>query len=529
MEIVQRKPLLGLKQLDRTATPDNRANRGTGLAEGIAPLTHRTPAETGDAHQSDQNHELPLYREIASRILDLVIDGSIKPGEKVPSLRVLAERMGVSMGTVKEAYWYLEGRRYLEARPGSGFYVRMRLPTELPVHGMTKDPLAMDPTEMSLCRIYGYFQDQGSQDPAISLSIAITDPEHWPVQTLSRCFQESMRDRPDSALSYTMTPGLFELRQRISVLGLGADTRVSADGIVITNGCHESLVLALMAVCQPGDLVAVESPCYFNLLSMLRSLRLNVLEIPSDPETGMHIETLKFAMENHAVRAVVTIANFANPSGSLMPDERKAELVALTSKRGVPLIEDDIYGEIYQTEGRPATCKSFDHEGNVLLCSSFSKTLSPGLRLGWIMPGKWQTEVERLKNMLNIGSSSLAQIAVARYLGEGHFDRHLKRMRSLVAANMKLMYDRVMATFPEGTKTRIPTGGLVLWVKLPEGSDSRKLYRDCVKDGIMMAPGYLFGNNDKYLNYIRLNAGIWNPAVERAVARVGELARECRG
>ena len=172
------------------------------------------PAEQSSlvAAQAIPRPKLPRYREIASHILDLILKSSLKPGDRVPSLRVLAERMGVSMGTVKEAYWYLEGRHYLESRQGSGFFVSKRLPVELPLHVHGVDPYILDPTEISLCRIYGAFQDQGNQDPSISLSIAIPDPAYWPVATLSRCFQESARDYPDAALSYTMTPGLYELR-----------------------------------------------------------------------------------------------------------------------------------------------------------------------------------------------------------------------------------------------------------------------------------------------------------------------------
>ncbi len=276
-----------------------------------------------------------LYREIASRILDLVIDGSIKPGERVPSLRVLAERMGVSMGTVKEAYWYLEGRRYLEARPSSGFFVRMRLPTELPVHGVNRNPLAMDPAEMSLCRIYGYFSGPGragsGHQPVDCDHRPGTLAGSDPVALFSR-----IHARPAGLRAELYhDAGLYELRQRISVLGPGADTRVSADGIVITNGCHEALVLALMAVCQSGDLVAVEAPAISICSACSRPQSSTCLKFtPTQSRYTYRNAQVRHGKSRHTSGG--DRGNFANPSGSLMPDERKAELVALTAKRGIP-------------------------------------------------------------------------------------------------------------------------------------------------------------------------------------------------
>jgi DNA-binding transcriptional MocR family regulator len=297
------------------------------------------------------------------------------------------------------------------------------------------------------------------------------------------------------------------------------------DDFVITSGCAEAIHLALQAVCRPGDLVAVESPTYFGILQALEAQGLRALEIPTHSRDGISLDALSFALENHPVRAVVVISNFSNPLGCCMPEENKRALVELLARYQVPLIEDDIYGELAFHAQRPGVAKVFDRQGLVLLCSSFSKDISPSYRVGWIAPGRFRKRVEQLKMATNIATAVLPQLAIARFLESGGYDRHLRSIRRAYAQKVAQMTQAVLAYFPEGTRVSSPAGGFVLWVQLPGEVDSLALYQRALAAGITLAPGHIFSATAKYRSFIRLNAAYMNFAGERALARLGGLAQ----
>jgi DNA-binding transcriptional MocR family regulator len=296
--------------------------------------------------------------------------------------------------------------------------------------------------------------------------------------------------------------------------------------VFITNGCTEALYLALRAVCQPGDLVAIESPTYFGILQVLEALDLRVLEIPCDPADGLCLDALRSALERHPVRAAVVVTNYSNPLGACMPEANKRALVEMLSARAIPLIEDDLYGELHFSERQPVVARSFDTQGGVMLCASYSKTLSPGYRVGWLAPGRWAEKVERLKAALNLFSPVPPQLAIAGFLESGGYDHMLRRMRRAYALRVEKMADEVLCHFPEGTRVSAPQGGYVLWVQMPEAVDSLELYRRGLALGITLAPGYLFAPGPRYCNYIRLNAAMLSAETEWAVRRLGALAGE---
>jgi DNA-binding transcriptional MocR family regulator len=242
----------------------------------------------------------------------------------------------------------------------------------------------------------------------------------------------------------------------------------------------------------------------------------------------MHLETLAFALDNYDVSAVFTIANFHNPTGSLMSDAKKAELVRMLSAREIPLIEDDVYGDLHFGDDRPRPCKAFDTDGTVLYCSSFSKTISPGLRVGWIEPGRWYSEIESLKMQINLGAASVPQVATTLFLKDGGFARHLRRLRGEVAFRARSLRASVLAHFPEGTTVSDPAGGMVLWVSLPDGVSSRELYRLALDRKIMIAPGHVFSLQNRFESQLRLNAGVWENSTDAKIEILGNLAKSLR-
>ncbi len=460
------------------------------------------------------------YEQVAEYIVNLIHGGVLKEGEKIPSIRQLSNEMNVSINTIKEAYWKLEDRDYVSAVPQSGYYVKKRsnaafdLPVDAPCH--------LNPQDISLCRIYGMFQDMGMHGPETSLGIAGLGSDLWPQKRIGRFIQEAVRHQGQDACNYLMPPGYLPLREQIARMGIAAGLNLSPQHIIITNGCHEAFFLALMVLCKPGDTVVFESPIYFNLLQLLQQLDLKIIEIPSSPEEGIHLDTLRFVIESHPVKAVFSISNFNNPSGFMMPTWKKKEIVRLLEEYNIPLIEDDIYGDLC-FQKRPDTCKTYDTNGNVLLCSSFSKTLAPGLRVGWIAPGKYFDPVLKMKSLLNVSTASLNQIAVAKFLKMGGYERHLRKMRKQVHQNLTAMRSSILSHFPKGTRVTRPQGGLLLWVELPESINTEDIYREALKKNILIAPGILFSIRGKYSNHMRLNAGTWNEQIENAIIFLGKI------
>lgn len=462
-----------------------------------------------------------LYGDVADRVVSLIEHGTFRPGDRLPSLRSLSSQLAVSINTVKEAYNLLETQRFLEARPQSGYYVRRQVPP-LP---LAAKQCELNPREVTMCRIYGEVTERYPHANAAALGIALPDTALLPGKRLANLMQETLRDHPAAALEYAVSPGLRSLREQIARHSLESGLAVSPDEIIITSGGSEAIWLAIMALCQTGDTIAVETPTYFNFLSLLVELGIKVVEIPSSASQGPDFAVLEQALRGGKLKAFLAIPNFNNPLGFCLDDSRKAQLVDLMERYGVPLIEDDIYGELSFTGQRPTSCKSLDRTGNVILVSSFSKTIAPGYRVGWIIPGKLHARIDRLKSLSTVGTASPNQLVLARYLETGSYDRHLRSFRRQLALQTGAMAEAVARHFPTATRVSRPAGGFVLWIELPEPCNTLDLFRQAVAEGIVFSPGEIFSASGRFGNCMRLNAGVWNPVIETAIQRIGELAQ----
>lgn len=457
-------------------------------------------------------------------MITLIDQGVLRRGDKIPSIRNLSSTLGVSLNTIKEAYMHLENQYYIESVPQSGFYVREHL--NKVEKAQYTDPLKLNPEEISLCRIYGAFQEQGRIPSGVELAIAHLDSQLLLANKLERHLIETIKYNPKQSYNYLVTPGDSSLREEIAKHYAYYGVKVRSDELIITNGCLEAIFLSLMAICKPGNTVAVESPVYFTFLRILEYLHLKVLEIPCTFEDGMSIKALQFALENHPVKAVLSVANFNNPLGSLIPDKNKQEIVSLLNNYNVPLIEDDIQGDLFFTESRPKPCFAYDEIGNTLLCSSFSKTIAPGIRIGWIAPGNYYSNIESSKTLLNVGTSSLFQLALADFLKSGVYNRSLRHLKKILKEQIQTMREFVLSYFPQGTKVNDPRGGFVLWVELPEQYNCLGIFPEALKQGIGFAPGSLFSMQGKYSNFMRLNAGITNNQTEFMIKKLAEIIKQ---
>ncbi|HTT86264.1 MAG TPA: PLP-dependent aminotransferase family protein [Acidimicrobiales bacterium] len=469
-----------------------------------------------------------LYLQLADAVAAQIEVGTYRPGDRIPSIRKLREQFGVSLTTAVEACRVLEDRGLVRARAQSGHYVRdgdgrPRRPEpepSTPAGGAT----GVD-ASLALRLNLGIGNPQHP-----TLGAAVQGPELMPMAALNRHLGQVLRHQPAACHSYDAPPGSVALRRSIARRGADAGYRVTADDVVVTGGAKEAVYLSIRAVARAGDTVAIESPAYYALLEVLGSLGLRALEIASHPRHGIDLDELEQALARQPVAAVALVSNFSNPTGSCMSDTDKRRLVEIVDAHDVPLVEDDVYGELAFDGPRPPAVKAFDTRGSVLYCCSHSKTLSPGLRVGWAIPGRFQRDVELLKLVVNQATAVAPQLALASFLDGGGCDRHIRKVRRMYRDQMAQTVDAVERVFPEGTRLTRPRGGHVLWVQLPPGVDALELHGAADAVGIRIAPGPMFSPSGGYREFIRLNTGFpWSRATERQVVALGRLVAErCR-
>lgn len=467
--------------------------------------------------------ENSLYNKIADRLITQIKDGVYKSGDKLLSVRAMAKQQGVSVSTILAAYGILEDRGFAEVRPKSGYYVhrpetkkRKQPPS---IQGECCQPLSVSKAQ----RIMQVMQDV-SRSSVINLSSAVAD-SNFPITTqLKKVFSSIVRTQKFLGIGYETFKGTEVLRREIAKRSMDAGVLTSPDDVVITAGCQNALDLALRVLTKPGDIIAVETPCYYGLLQLIETCGLKAIEIPTDASTGMSIDALKLALEQWPIKAVISIPSYNNPFGSVMPDKNKRRLIDLINQRDIYLIEDDVYAELGYTNKRPKAIKSFDTEDRVLLCSSVSKTLDPGMRIGWIIPGAHLEKVQHLQFVSNVAVSRLPQLATAEVIRRGSYDRHLRLVREAYRQRRDQLFDLIDAYFPEDTRVSKPQGGFVLWVQLPREVDSTQLYDEAREVGISIAPGDIFSLDDKYHSSMRLTyAEPWTDKRIAAIKTLGKL------
>lgn len=465
------------------------------------------------------------YEQVAQTLTEQIAQGIFTAGDKLPSVRHLSKQLAVSISTIQEAYQLLEQRGISEVRPKSGHYVceQITSPPDLP----SVPEYSVRPIEASTWSKVFHILFHKHLPGVVYLGRAIPNLTSSSMKPLHRAMATLARRGEPRGLSYDYIYGCEELRQQIARLAVDSGCSLSPDEIMITSGCQEALTSSLRAVTQPGDTVIVDSPSFYGSLQAIQACGLKIMELPTHPETGISLEAMQLALEQWPVGACLLTPTFNNPLGYCMPDERKAALLKMLAQHDVPLIEDDVYGDLAYATPRPRTIKSFDREGRVILCSSFSKTLAPGLRVGWVAPGRYAGSVMHMKYISSMATASLPQLAVADFIARGGYDRHLKKMRFNYQRGRDYMLDWVSRYFPPGTRTSCPEGSFLLWVELPENVDAMALTEQALDSGIGIAPGQLFSSSGKFSHHIRLNySECPNPKIEDGIKRLGEMVLE---
>ena len=463
-----------------------------------------------------------LYQKIANTIQEQIFSETLKIGDKLPSIRAFQKLHNVSMNTIKQAFLELESKSLIESRPKSGFYVSKTSNRKLLIPSMNKLKLSEQKTtsEDLITKVFDSLSDKG----ITRFSIGVPDPGLLPIAKLNKGLAKVVRNLAESGTSYEPVQGSANLRRNLAKWAIVLEGKLTEDDFVTTSGAMNAIFNCLMAVTKRGDTIAIESPVYFGIIQIAQNMGLNIIELPTHPTTGVDLEALKKVI--HKVDLCCFMSNFSNPLGSLMPDENKQELVKMLTHHNIPLIEDDLYGNLFFGTVRPKPCKYYDEAGIVMWIGSVSKTLAPGYRVGWVAPGKFKDKIIRQKMAQTVCMPSLYQEVIADFLEHGRYDHHLRNLRSTLYTNSLHFQRTIEDHFPENTKISQPQGGSFLWLELDKSIDTAVLYDTAIQQKIGFAPGRIFTQHDQYHNCMRLNFGLeWKEKVEFDLKRLGQLVK----
>lgn len=468
------------------------------------------------------------YTEVADRIEALIEKQILKVGDKLLSVRALSKEQGISLSTAFQAYYTLEGKGLIEARPQSGYYVKFSRNHILDLPKVCEPPEDAIPVSVDemINNVYMDFSNQ----KILNFSMGAPSVELLPTAKLNKAVMHALRESKMSCLHYEHVQGNISLRRQIARQAFNWGGTPSEDDIIVTAGAVEAMSLCVKAITRRGDAIAIESPTYFAIFQVLESHGLKVVEIPTDPVTGIDLGYLEQAIPRFDIKACLFVNNFNNPLGSCMPDDRKKLLVEMLAEKQIPLIEDDIYGELYFGKTRPKTCKTYDKKGLVLHCASFSKSLAPGFRIGWAIPGKFKERVISLKRMHTVSTNTLTQAAVADFLSNGRFELHLRHLRKALHTQSLRYLQAVSEYFPEDTCVTRPQGGFTLWIEMNKKINAYKLHKRALKHKIGIAPGQIFSSQGRFENCFRISYGEpWSEEIGQGLQTLGRLMRELRG
>jgi DNA-binding transcriptional MocR family regulator len=471
-----------------------------------------------------QDHK---YVEVADRIETLIDKQILKVGDKLLSVRALSKEQGISLSTAFQAYYSLESKGLIEARPQSGYYVKFSRSNFLDLPKVCDPPDDAMPVSVD-DMINDVYMDFNT-DRILNFSMGAPSVDLLPSAKLSKAVMHALRESKTSCLHYEHVQGNVLLRRQIARQAFNWGGTPSEDDIIVTAGAVEALSLCVKAITKPGDAIAIESPTYFAIFQVMESHGLKVVEIPTDPVTGIDLEYLEHAIPRFDIKACLFVNNFNNPLGSCMPDDKKKQLVDMLAKKEIPLIEDDIYGELYFGKTRPKTCKTYDKKGLVLHCASFSKSLAPGFRIGWAIPGKFKERVISLKRMHTVSTNTLTQAAVANFLSNGRFELHLRHLRKALHTQSLRYLQAVSEHFPEDTRVTRPQGGFTLWIEMNKKINAYKLHKRALKHNIGIAPGQIFSSQGRFENCFRISYGEpWSDRIGNGIQTLGKLIKEMK-
>lgn len=468
------------------------------------------------------NDTSPLYLQIATQMAELIRNGTLARGARMPSVRELARQRGVAQSTVVQAYHWLEDARLITARPRSGYFVAPR-PVALPEPTVSRG--LRRPRDVSVDWLGQRILGTPHPADVVSFSSGTPGPDLLDVDRVRRAVTRSAQRHRQLLCTYPSTNGHEDARRAIARYALGLGCTLDPERILVTGGCMDSISLCLRTVTQPGDVVALESPTHFSFLEVLQGLHLKALEIPTHPRHGLSLDALQLALETQPVKALIVVPTLSNPLGACMPQAERRRLAQMAARHGLAVIEDAIYSDLAEQDEHRRTIKSYDTTGHVMLCDSFSKTLAPGLRLGWVEAGRWTEPLRRIKDLQAGGQSPVLELALADLILQTGHAAAMRQLRTAIAARVDDVRRVIASSFPPGTRVSDPPGGLLFWLELPRSVDTVQLHQAFLSERILVPPGTIFGTGGRFRNCLRIGVGgDWTPRHVSALRRVGELA-----
>ena len=469
-----------------------------------------------------QSEAPPLYQQIAGQLAELVRNGTLARGEKLPSVRTLARQHGVAQATVVQAFHWLEDARLVVAKPRSGFFVAPR-PAALPEPTASRPQRR--PREVSVDWLGQRILGHGQPADLVSFSSGTPGPDLLNADRVRRAVARAVQRHRQLLCTYPSFTGQEETRRAIARYAAGLGCALDPESVIVTSGCMDSVALCLRAVTRPGDVVALESPTHFSFLEVLQSLHLRALEIPTHPRHGLSLDALQLALDTQPVKALLLVPTLSNPLGACMPQAERKRLARMAERHGLPVIEDAIYNDLCGPDESRRTVKSYDPSGHVMLCHSFSKTLAPGLRLGWLEGGRWSQAVRNIKDSQSGGQSAVLELALADLITQAGHAAAMRQLRAQAAVRLEQARRVIAQHFPPGTRVSDPPGGFLLWLELPRGLDAVRLHEACLAERILVAPGTVFSTTGRFRNCLRIGiGGDWSEGHLPALRRVGEIA-----
>ena len=466
-----------------------------------------------------------LYQQVIDFVEHQEKIGALRAGDKLPSLRKLSRQFEISVPTVKQAYVELERQGTISARPQSGYYLKAKQArTLLPRRAKWAN---CEPAEISCRSLIEQVYDAVHMPDSVALGISNPVHAHPPDKALARLMRSVLSRVSEKAVSYGPVNGDPKLRLSLACRYQEQGVLVNHDDLIITNGAQEALSIALQCVAERGDVIAVESPCYFGLIELIESLGMKALEVYTSPEDGVCVPELASVIKQHSVKACLFSTAINNPLGSMMTDAQRKNMVELLEANNIPLIEDEVYSDLYFTERRPTSAQLYSEKGLVLTCSSFSKTAAPGYRVGWLLPGLFEEKAKRIKRAQSCSTPMLQQWTLTDYLMSGEYDRHLQVLRKTLRYNCERMRALIAQHFPEQVCISKPQGGSVIWVRCRSHVDTSQFFSQAITQGVSFAPGEIFSPSGKYKNYMRISFGVqWCERIDEAIQTLGKLVHQ---
>ena len=473
--------------------------------------------------QLDRDSARPLYRQLAEQVVERIRIGALPPGTRLPPVRQLARTLGLTRLTVHNAYGELQAGGWVEAYVGRGTFVAHRA---VPSHPEYEHPQP-EPAEFPWLS-QGMLADMmrlTHHPDVISFAQAVPASETFPTRELGRCLQAALRD--PSALAYGPTQGELPLREAVATLLLDRNVVVSPDQVVITSGAQQGVGLVLRAFVRQGDVVLVEEPTYLGFIERATAQGIRMIGVPVD-QAGMRIDVVEHVLREYRPRLLYTVPTHHNPTGVCMSVERQQRLLQLARTYDLLIVEDDVYGPL-SYDGPPALpLKSRDTEGRVIYLNSFSKILTPGLRLGYLVAHEqYLAPMLAAKRVADLHCSPLLQRALAEYLNHGYLAAHLCEVRSLYRERRDAMTRALQRYCPPEVRWHIPDGGLSFWLELPQGINATDVYTHGIERGVGVTVGSVFFPQPPRTPFLRLCFAAQPPAViDQGMQILGALLHE---